>query len=225
MINEHKKGFKAKAYPKKPKVVVEPPKPRNPVAKNATAAIGGGAAGAHKDKKKDAKQGKTKHKKAELAENIGEGDTLKNSLHTIIRVATHLDKALDRNDNFPEWVSEKIGATKELMVGVMDYIISSQEMQHDPDAMREAANPAQQAAIAIAKKKKKSVAESAGYESRLASLLEGAITELDDTTKASYKEKATKQVKDLEPHAKKGEYKDIAKRMIDRRQKGLARTK
>ena len=41
----------------------EPPKTRNPVAKNASAAIGGGAAGAHKDKKKAAKQGQEKHKK------------------------------------------------------------------------------------------------------------------------------------------------------------------
>ncbi len=40
-----------------------PPKPRNPVAKNANAAIGGGAAGAHKDKKKAVKQGNVKHKK------------------------------------------------------------------------------------------------------------------------------------------------------------------
>jgi hypothetical protein len=37
-------------------------KPRNPVAKNANSAIGGGAAGAHKDKKVAAKQGDTKHK-------------------------------------------------------------------------------------------------------------------------------------------------------------------
>lgn len=40
------------------------PKPRNPVAKNAMAAIGGGAAGAHKNKKKAAKQGDVKHKKS-----------------------------------------------------------------------------------------------------------------------------------------------------------------
>ena len=38
-------------------------KPRNPVAKNANKAIGGGAAGAHKDKKKAAKQGDVKHKR------------------------------------------------------------------------------------------------------------------------------------------------------------------
>ena len=66
-----------------------------------------------------------------------EGQTLKNSLHTIIRVAQHLDKELSTRDNFPEWVSEKIGATKSMMVSVMDYLISAKEMQHDPDAMDE----------------------------------------------------------------------------------------
>ena len=52
-VEENKKGVRA------PKRTT---KPKNPVAKNAFAAIGGGAAGAHKDKKKAAKQGDTKHK-------------------------------------------------------------------------------------------------------------------------------------------------------------------
>ena len=47
------------------------------------------------------------------------------------------------------------------------------------------------------------------------------LAEVSDATKASYKEKATQQVKDLKPHAKKGEYKDIAQRMISRREKGI----
>ncbi len=64
-----------------------------------------------------------------------EGETLKNSLHTIIRVATELDRELSIRDNFPEWVSEKIGATKGMIVAVADYLVSSKEMQHDPDAM------------------------------------------------------------------------------------------
>jgi hypothetical protein len=51
------------------------------------------------------------------------------------------------------------------------------------------------------------------------------LHELKSTTRDSYKEKATSQVKELEPHAKSGEYKDIAKRLIDRRKKGLARLK
>jgi len=61
-IQEHKRGVKAMKYTKKPKGI-EPPKPRNPVAKNAMAGIGGGAAGAHKNKKKEAK-----HKHVEIGE-------------------------------------------------------------------------------------------------------------------------------------------------------------
>jgi hypothetical protein len=53
MINEHKKGIKAKKYNAKP---------RNFVAKNAITS----GAGAHKDKKKSAKQGQIKHKSKEL---------------------------------------------------------------------------------------------------------------------------------------------------------------
>ena len=57
-INEHKKGVKAMKYTKKAK-------PVNPVAKNAMAAIGGGAAGEHDNKKKKVDR-KAKHKKKEL---------------------------------------------------------------------------------------------------------------------------------------------------------------
>jgi len=75
ILDEHKKGVRAVIYNKKPKAHSEPPKPRNPVAKNAGAAIGGGAAGAHKDAKKasQAVRGQ-KHKNAEMAEY---GDTAK----------------------------------------------------------------------------------------------------------------------------------------------------
>jgi hypothetical protein len=59
-----------------------------------------------------------------------EGHTLKNSLHTIARAASDLDERLSVQSEFPEWVSEKIGAAKGMMVSVMDYLISSQEMQH-----------------------------------------------------------------------------------------------
>ncbi len=53
----------------------QPPKPRNPVAKNANAAIGGGAAGAHKDKKKAQKQGEVKHKNKAM--DMAESDDVK----------------------------------------------------------------------------------------------------------------------------------------------------
>ena len=58
-MNENKKGVRAP---------IRTIKAKNPVAKNASKAIGGGAAGAHKDKKKAFKQGNTKHKKKEVAE-------------------------------------------------------------------------------------------------------------------------------------------------------------
>ena len=77
--------------------------------------------------------------KHDLDQGEHEGHTLKNSLHTIARAASELDKRLSVQSEFPEWVSEKIGAAKGMMVTVMDYLISSQEMQHDPDAMSEGA--------------------------------------------------------------------------------------
>ena len=60
-MNENKKGVRAP---------IRTVKTKNPVAKNASAAIGGGAAGAHKDKKRAMKQGDVKHKKQEYAEGL-----------------------------------------------------------------------------------------------------------------------------------------------------------
>jgi hypothetical protein len=80
---------------------------------------------------------KTGFVKHDLDQGEHEGHTLKNSLHTIARAASDLDKRLSVQSEFPEWVSEKIGAAKGMMVTVMDYLISSQEMQHDRDAMNE----------------------------------------------------------------------------------------
>jgi len=79
--------------------------------------------------------------KQDLDQGEHEGHTLKNSLHTIARAASDLDKRLSVQSEFPEWVSEKIGAAKGMMVTVMDYLISSQEMQHDTDSMAERNRP------------------------------------------------------------------------------------
>ena len=70
IIHEHKKGVKAVKYNAKPKTHIEPTKPTNPVAKNANAAIGGGAAGAHKDTKKasQAVRGQKHKAQPEMAE-------------------------------------------------------------------------------------------------------------------------------------------------------------
>lgn len=55
-------------------------KPNNPVAKNAMATVGGGGYGKHKDKKKDEKVGKEKHKRSfmkDLAETAAETKELR----------------------------------------------------------------------------------------------------------------------------------------------------
>jgi len=82
-----------------------------------------------------------------------EGHTLKNSLHTIARAASDLDKRLSVQSEFPEWVSEKIGAAKGMMVNVMDYLISSQEMQPDSDAINELSSDLLQRSAQLAKNK------------------------------------------------------------------------
>jgi hypothetical protein len=52
-----------------------------------------------------------------------------------------------------------------------------------------------------------------------------SLDEISAETKSSYTQKATKEVEQLKTHAQKGEYKDIAKNIITRRQKGLAMAK
>ena len=50
---------------------------------------------------------------------------------------------------------------------------------------------------------------------------EETVNELKQSTVQSYKAKAEKEVGELEPWTKKGEYKDITKRMVARRKKGI----
>lgn len=120
----------------------EPPKPRNFVAKNAKM----GGAGQHKDKKKAEKQGNTKHKKPfmESEANVSdreldtidpqdqgeeEGSFVKNQIHTMLRVLTHLEHAIGDDEDLPEWVEMKLSQAQEMVVGVMDYMISDKERE------------------------------------------------------------------------------------------------
>jgi hypothetical protein len=50
-----------------------------------------------------------------------------------------------------------------------------------------------------------------------------SVNEISDKTKASYQKQAQKQVQDLMPHARTGEYRDMAKNIINKREQGLAR--
>jgi len=56
-----------------------------------------------------------------------EEDMVKTNLHTIIRVSSHLEHAIEEDENIPEWVQEKIAQVKGMIVGVMDYMISQHE--------------------------------------------------------------------------------------------------
>jgi hypothetical protein len=59
---------------------------------------------------------------------------------------------IDDQENLPEWVQEKIAKVEGMMVTAWDYLRSQEEQGIDPQ-MSEAANAAQQAAIAINMKK------------------------------------------------------------------------
>jgi hypothetical protein len=63
----------------------------------------------------------------EQAEYNDEAGMTKDSLHTIVRNAKELERALRSNENLPEWVQEKIGQIKGMMTSVTDYIISTHE--------------------------------------------------------------------------------------------------
>ena len=62
-----------------------------------------------------------------------EGETLKNSLRTIARNAKELHSRLENHDQFPEWVSEKIGQIKGMITSVTEYLISHQEGDAAPE--------------------------------------------------------------------------------------------
>jgi len=70
---------------------------------------------------------------AEKYEYDDEAGMVKNNLHTVIRVLTHLNKDVGSHEDFPEWVQEKIAMIKQTSVEVMNYIISQHEMGHRPE--------------------------------------------------------------------------------------------
>jgi hypothetical protein len=70
---------------------------------------------------------------AEKYEYDDEAGMVKNNLHTIVRVSTHLEKALGNHEDVPEWCQEKIAQVKGMIVSVMDYMISQHEMGHQPE--------------------------------------------------------------------------------------------
>jgi hypothetical protein len=58
----------------------------------------------------------------------------KDQLHTIVRHARELERALGAGDNLPEWVQEKMGQIKGMMTSVTDYMLSQKE-RHSEQGM------------------------------------------------------------------------------------------
>ena len=71
----------------------------------------------------------------------------KDEIHTIVRHAEELEKALGDDENLPEWIQEKLAQIKGMMTGVSDYMLtqhergeekrSGEEGIHDEDDMEE----------------------------------------------------------------------------------------
>lgn len=74
---------------------------------------------------------------SEQGEYNDEAGMAKDSLHTIVRHAQELERALRDNENLPEWVQEKIGQIKGMMSSVTDYIISTHERDIEQHTGRE----------------------------------------------------------------------------------------
>jgi len=72
-------------------------------------------------------------------------------------------------------------------------------------------------------KAKKAVKDALGIMKKIRAEEVEQLDELSSETKQSYKSKALLQIKELKPWTKKGEYKDLAKNMITKREKGVAK--
>ena len=89
----------------------------------------------------------------EQAEYNDEAGMTKDSLHTIVRHAKELERALRDNENLPEWVQEKIGQIKGMMSSVTDYIISTHERDAEQHMGREGITMVPEKAVSKAQRK------------------------------------------------------------------------
>jgi len=162
--------------------------------------------------KTDAKAKITQEAK-EKTEYDYEGDMARGQLQSIISNAQRVHDMLEDDTNIAEWVQSKITLAEDYISTVANYMMSeidestsaSVRMQRALQKAKEQRERGERAGAALLKPKPPVQKEE---------------VELDEVSLGNYKEKATQQVKDLKPHTK-GEYSDIAKRAIERRQKGI----
>ena len=67
--------------------------------------------------------------------NKGEGDFVKNQLHTIKRVVTHLENSIGSEEDLPDWVQSEIAKVTDKIVNVMNYSISKKEQDIGSDSL------------------------------------------------------------------------------------------
>ena len=99
-----------------------------------------------KSVKSHAKQADTLEKKISESKKDHEPEMIRNQLKTAGRASKRIEKHSRKKDNFKAWVQSKITKASDYLDTAADYL--------DSKEVKEAANPAQQAAIAISMKKK-----------------------------------------------------------------------
>ena len=99
-----------------------------------------------KSVKSHAKQADTLEKKISESKKDHEPEMIRNQLKTAGRASKRIEKHSRKKDNFKAWVQSKITKASDYLDTAADYL--------DSKEVDEAANPAQQAAIAIDMKKK-----------------------------------------------------------------------
>ena len=116
----------------------------------------------------------------EQSEYNDEAGMTKDSLHTIVRHARELERALRDNENLPEWVQEKIGQIKGMMSSVTDYIISTHERDAEQRTGREGITiePVAEKAVSVAQRRAAGIAHAAQKGEIPKSKLKGASKEM-----------------------------------------------
>ena len=182
--------------------------------------------------------------KFDIGEYDQEGDMAKSDLRSILANAKRVHDMLEDDDNLPEWVQSKITKAEDYISTVANYM----EAEMNEEVVNEVSDTtltsyrekAKKSADKLESEKKygkalnrrigilqatsKMVGRAGEKIGQLAKENVEQLDELSPATKSSYVQKAKKEVEELKPHTT-GEYGDIAKNIIKRREKGIAMAK
>jgi hypothetical protein len=172
--------------------------------------------------------------KFDIGEYDQEGDMAKSDLRSILANAKRVHDMLEDSDNLPEWVQSKITKAEDYMSTVANYMEAEMNEEVELDEMDKSQPSSSRGAEGVPTGKKAYPVKTDKVKSDALKVLQKQykkvkeeveqIDEISAETKASYVTKAKKDIEDLKPHTK-GEYGDIAKNIIKRREKGIAMAK